>query len=189
MRAWLTIELGEGSPRSCELPTDRPFKIGRYRENSLILRGEHVSRFHAEIYCEAERWFIRDCGTTNGTRLDGERIQQPTELSDGREIGLGGTRLRIHLNCAPPIQIEPVNPPAPMPCPASASDSATVLRADELSVLCSFMSLSVAEQSFEKLLRLALETARHQTGATLAGFLSLDAENPVPKLVVPEMSA
>jgi len=189
MRAWLTIELGEGSPRSCELPTDRPFKIGRYRENSLILRGEHVSRFHAEIYCEADRWFIRDCGTTNGTRLDGERIQQPTELSDGREIGLGGTRLRIHLNCAPPIQIEPVNPPAPMPCPASASDSATVLRADELSVLCSFMSLSLAEQSFERLLRLALETARHQTGATLAGFLSLDAENPVPKLVVPEMSA
>jgi DNA-binding NtrC family response regulator/pSer/pThr/pTyr-binding forkhead associated (FHA) protein len=168
---------------------DRPLKIGRYRENALILRGEHVSRFHAEIYCEAERWFIRDCGTTNGTRLNGERIEQPTELSDGQEIGLGGTRLRIHLNGAPPIQDLPINPHWPTPSSALASDSATVLRADELSVLCNFMSLSVVEPSFEKVVRLALETVRHQTGATLAGFLSLDADNPVPKLVVPELSA
>src|SRR5216683_6709840 len=101
MRAWLTIETGEGSPRTCELPSDRPLKLGRYRNNCIVLRSEHVSRWHAEIYWDAGRWFIRDCGTVNGTRLDGERIQRPMELTDGQIIGLGNARLRVHLNAAP----------------------------------------------------------------------------------------
>jgi transcriptional regulator with GAF, ATPase, and Fis domain len=189
MRAWLTIEVGEGSPRICELPMDRPLKIGRFRENSLILRGEHVSRYHAEIYRDAERWFIRDCGTLNGTRVDGERITEPTQLSHGQLIGLGDARLRIHLNGAPPILNGATNPPSPAPRCTYASESRTLLRADELSALCRFMSESVGEPSIENVVRMALEALRVQTGATVAGFLSLDAENPVPKLVVPDLSA
>jgi transcriptional regulator with GAF, ATPase, and Fis domain len=168
---------------------DRPFKIGRYRENSLILRGEHVSRFHAEIYRDAERWYIRDCGTLNGTRVNGERIEQPTQLSDGQLIGLGGARLRFYLNCAPPIVNGDINPPSPTPASTYASATATFLHADELSTLYRFMKESGGEPSFENVLRLALDALHRQTGATVAGFLSLDAENPLPKVVVPDLSA
>jgi transcriptional regulator with GAF, ATPase, and Fis domain len=184
MRAWLTIEVGEGTPRIHELHVDRPLRIGRYRDNSLVLRGEHVSRFHAEIYQEADRWFIRDCGTVNGTRVDGERIGKPTELWDGRLIGLGDARLRIHINGAPPVS----DGADPSLAPADPSDSTQLLHADELSALCRFMSESIVEPTFEKLVRLAVETIHIRTGADVSGFLSLDAENPVPRLVMPEES-
>jgi transcriptional regulator with GAF, ATPase, and Fis domain len=189
MRAWLTIESGEGSPRTYELPSDRPLKLGRNRNNCIVLRGEHVSRWHAEIYQEAERWLIRDCGTINGTRLNGERIHQPTELTDGQIIGLGNARLRVYLNSAPHANGAAVALSSPTPRAAYASESVTMLHADELTTLCHFMSDSVGETSFEELVRLALETVHRQTGAALTGFLSLDAHNPVPKLVVPEQSA
>jgi Nif-specific regulatory protein len=189
MRAWLTIEVGEGTPQIYELPMDRPLKIGRFRDNSLVLRGEHVSRFHAEIYREGDRWFIRDCGTVNGTRVDGERIKQPTELWDGRLIAVGEVRLRFHMSGTPPGANGIGNLQPSLPASADSSNSTELLHAHELSALCRFMSESVIEPTFEKLVRLAVETIYGRTGADVTGFLSLDADNPVPRLVVPEQSA
>src|SRR6516165_7661565 len=100
MRACLTIEAGDGSPRACELPPDRHVTLGRNRTNTIILQDQHASRWHAEIYLENGRWIIRDCGTLNGTKLNGQRIQQPTPLVNGHIIGIGDTRLRVHLNGA-----------------------------------------------------------------------------------------
>src|SRR5260221_11334960 len=101
MRACLTIEVGEGTPRVCELAMDRPVTLGRTRTNSIVLQDEHASRWHAEIYSEGGRWLIRDCGTLNGTKVNGQRIQQPTALTNGQVIGIGDTRLRLQLNGAP----------------------------------------------------------------------------------------
>jgi Nif-specific regulatory protein len=189
MHARLTIESGDGTPRACELPPDRPVTLGRNRSNTIVLQDQHASRWHAEIYLEDGRWLIRDCGTLNGTKLNGQRIQQPTPLANGNLIGIGDTRLRVQLNGATPTEatkeIAPVSPSRAVAIP----DSVTVLHADELTALCRFMSDSVAETSFQELLRLALETVYRQTGATLTGFLSLDADDPVPKLIVPDLAS
>src|SRR5262245_15042619 len=179
MQASLTIEVGEGAPRVCELQRDRTVTLGRHRSNTIVLQDKHASRWHAEIYADAGRWMIRDCGTLNGTRIDGQRIQEPTPLVDGHTIAIGDTRLRVCVNgatlaeAATRIVEDVANGVSPKPGPrvAPPSDVVTVLDADELTALCRFMSDAVGEASFQELVQLALETVYRQTKATLTGFL------------------
>jgi Nif-specific regulatory protein len=187
MRACLTIEAGEGIPRFLDLPGDRPVTLGRNRGNTIILHDEHASRSHAEVFPDDGQWFIRDCGTLNGTKLNGERIQQPMLLADGDVIGIGDTRVRLRLD--PNSSVADTGEfQTPIPTPATADHSSTMLHADELTVLCGFMSDCVGATCFQKLIEQALETVHRQTGATVTGFLSLDPDNPTPKLVWPKMA-
>ena len=48
------------------------------------------------------------------------------------------------------------------------------------------MSSAVDEDNVAGLLRRALKAVLRQTAATFAGYLSLDADDPVPKLLLPE---
>src|SRR5262249_28971924 len=140
---------------------------------------------HAEVFAEAGRWFIRDCDTMNGTRLNGERIQQPRPLEHGHIIGIGNTRLRFALtdddsNGRTPHQADQARGLQP------ADLSHAALCADELTALCHFMAVCVEENDPRELVLLALRTLHRQTGATLTGFLSLDEDPGLPKIVFPE---
>ena len=53
-----------------ELPTT----IGRGREAKLTLALPLVSRLHCEIYKDDGQVFIRDLGSTNGTGVEGQKI-------------------------------------------------------------------------------------------------------------------
>src|SRR5258708_1150983 len=101
MRASLVIEAGQGEPRVCPLPLDRTATLGRHRNNLIVLHDEHASRWHAEVFQEDERWFIRDFGALNGTRVNGEPIVGQTALEDGNVIVIGKTSLRFTLDAGP----------------------------------------------------------------------------------------
>ncbi len=54
---------------------------------------DHISREHAEFWVdESERLFIRDLGSTNGTRVNGQKIapRVDTELTNGDVVDLHG---------------------------------------------------------------------------------------------------
>src|SRR5438128_12447312 len=98
MRARLIVESGQAFPAMLDLKTGQIVKLGRNRGNTVVLRDQHASRWHAEIVPEDGSWVLRDCGTTNGTRLDSTRIGQATPLLDGQEIRIGDTCFRFHLD-------------------------------------------------------------------------------------------
>src|SRR5205823_914488 len=52
----------------------------------------NVSRFHAELRRVGGRYEVRDAGSTNGIRVNGEPVVQAT-LEPGDEIGVGSHRL------------------------------------------------------------------------------------------------
>lgn len=56
------------------------YAIGRDAQNTIVLADEGVSPFHAEIRVEADQVFISDTGSSNGTFVNGKRIQRRTEL-------------------------------------------------------------------------------------------------------------
>lgn len=62
-------------------------------------RDLEVSGRHAEIYLDPARGLrLRDLGSTNGTWLDGERIEDAPLASGARvELGRGGILLRVRL--------------------------------------------------------------------------------------------
>src|SRR5919198_227666 len=98
MRARLIVESGIASPRVCELSPNGVAHLGRDRENTIVLKDRYASRWHAQVYASNGRWYIRDQQTTNGTRVDGQPVQQETPLEDGQQIIIGGVRLRFTLD-------------------------------------------------------------------------------------------
>lgn len=180
MRARLTIGKDEETPWVFDLTGPERVTLGRNQSNVIVLQDEHASRWHAEIYLEDDQWFIRDLGTRNGTQLDGERIDGRRALADGQEIGIGLTRLRFNLlsngaakEATPQKFRSPAFEPRAMP-------------PDDLTALCSFMAAAASEADARALVRQALECAQAQTVATVVGFLSLDADHPLPKMTLPD---
>lgn len=53
---------------------DRPLTIGRSPKNDVVVDDRHVSGCHAEVRRTRDGWELRDAGSTNGTFIDGERI-------------------------------------------------------------------------------------------------------------------
>ena len=81
------------------LPLGR-ISIGRDASCDVQLdlhRDLEVSSRHAELYIDPERGLcIRDLGSTNGTYIDGERVDDDP-IHDGAkiELGKGGVELRL----------------------------------------------------------------------------------------------
>jgi adenylate cyclase len=69
--------------------------IGRGNANDLVLNDTSISRFHAVIKLDDQRVVIADRGSTNGVVLNGERIQDEAELSNGDVAVLGQYQLRL----------------------------------------------------------------------------------------------
>jgi FHA domain-containing protein len=69
--------------------------IGRASTAGLRLQHPSISRKHAEISRRAERFFIKDLGSQNGTYVNGVRIEKETELFAGDEIVVGTAQLRL----------------------------------------------------------------------------------------------
>jgi DNA-binding CsgD family transcriptional regulator len=63
-----------------ERPLTGDLTIGRDEQNDLVLITKSVSREHARIVCEDERWYVEDRGSFNGTLLNGQRIQPGARL-------------------------------------------------------------------------------------------------------------
>jgi pSer/pThr/pTyr-binding forkhead associated (FHA) protein len=96
--------------------------IGRAPDNALVLNDPAVSRYHARIAREANRYLITDLGSSNGTRLNDAELPPRTArpLADGDVIHIGTFELRFRLGAAAtspsplPRTIEFVAPSAPV---------------------------------------------------------------------------
>jgi hypothetical protein len=71
--------------------------MGRSRQCEVMVDDPNVSRQHAEIRPRGGSWVVTDLGSTNGSRLNGQRLDQPTVLKPGDEIELGTTTLTFAL--------------------------------------------------------------------------------------------
>ena len=58
---------------------------------------EYVSAEHATVYLRDGRWMLADLDSTNGTYVDGKRIENPVILSDGQTIALGTIKLLVRI--------------------------------------------------------------------------------------------
>jgi serine phosphatase RsbU (regulator of sigma subunit) len=66
------------------IPLDKEcLTIGRARGSDVVLSDLALSRRHAEIRSRPEGYFLKDLGSVNGTRLNGERIRAERRLYPG----------------------------------------------------------------------------------------------------------
>jgi hypothetical protein len=71
--------------------------LGRSRQCDVMVDDANVSRQHAEIRARGGSWVVTDLDSTNGSRLNGRTLSQPTVLKPGDEIELGTTTLTFSL--------------------------------------------------------------------------------------------
>jgi len=71
-------------------------RLGRSADNDICLEDAKASRHHALIQHEGNSYVVSDLGSSNGTLLNGERLQQPAILKDTDTIQIGDTRLEVN---------------------------------------------------------------------------------------------
>ena len=70
--------------------------LGRSRDVDVQIEDPNISRRHAEVVQEGTTYWVVDLGSTNGTEVDGRRIQR-AQLEDGSSFTIGETTLRFSL--------------------------------------------------------------------------------------------
>lgn len=68
--------------------------VGRDPDAAIRLVDRRVSRRHAVFERSGSRWSVRDMGSTNGTHVAGERVDE-ADVVDGDEISFGGLMVRF----------------------------------------------------------------------------------------------
>ena len=69
--------------------------IGRNVNNTIYVEDDFVSTTHAMLTFRGRSWFVEDQGSTNGTYVNGHRIDRPVALSFGDELMVGRVRMRL----------------------------------------------------------------------------------------------
>ncbi|WP_107331407.1 FHA domain-containing protein [Metapseudomonas otitidis] len=72
---------------------DERFTIGQDERNHLVLNEADVSPFHAEIRQDHGHYYLSDCGTRNGTLVNGERIGARYQLRSEDRVKVGSVEL------------------------------------------------------------------------------------------------
>ena len=86
--ARLTIKAGPDSGKVVNL-TQQELVIGRTPPAGLIIPHPEVSRQHARLSYQQGNYILEDLHSSNGTYINGERIQGSQVLTDADEIQLG----------------------------------------------------------------------------------------------------
>src|SRR5579864_823613 len=71
-----------------------PFRIGRDKKTNYAISSKQISKEHAEISWSDGQFIIRDLGSTNGTFVNGQRIQE-TILQNGDIIHVAHEEFRF----------------------------------------------------------------------------------------------
>lgn len=97
-RGVLVILSGNRPGRTVVITEGQDFIVGRTSEATYAVDDESLSRRHVRFFSVAGRYAVEDLKSTNGTFVDGKRLDGPAFLEPGARIQLGkDTVLRFDL--------------------------------------------------------------------------------------------
>lgn len=100
-RSRFSLRLLSGESAGRDFPMEgRRYVIGRARKCDLTPASSQVSRYHCAIEIDDGRLFLRDLNSTNGTFLNGQRLQgkRMERVYPGDRIRLGGFEFEIRVS-------------------------------------------------------------------------------------------
>jgi pSer/pThr/pTyr-binding forkhead associated (FHA) protein len=98
MRAPARLVWERSDGQRTDFPLDgEAFDVGRGKEAGIRIDEPLVSRCHARIERRGDAWVVTDLGSTNFTRVNGQRLRSECVLADGDELRFGRARCRFVL--------------------------------------------------------------------------------------------
>lgn len=76
--------------------THEVVSIGRASECKIPIKDRYLSRHHAELMPQNGSWVLRDCGSANGTYVNGTRVEGEVPIRSGDRIRVGDTEILFH---------------------------------------------------------------------------------------------
>ena len=109
MEEKLRLKVAEGNAAGTIIEVEEELTIGRQETGEGALQGDmEMSRRHARIGRAADSGFvIEDLGSTNGTCVNGRRIETETPLETGDRIEVGSSVLVVQVSSPQPAGGEP----------------------------------------------------------------------------------
>lgn len=92
--AYLYVEKGPGAGQLIPVKQG-PLVIGRASACDLRLQHPSISRRHAQLVRQADRFVLRDLGSQNGTFVNRVKLSGDKEIHLGDEISLGNAILKL----------------------------------------------------------------------------------------------
>jgi hypothetical protein len=91
-----TLVVTEGSLKGTTIALGQaPILIGRAPECTLVLDDDYASGRHARLSLQQGTWMVEDLGSTNGTFLGRNRVQDPVPIAPGAPVRIGRTVLEL----------------------------------------------------------------------------------------------
>jgi pSer/pThr/pTyr-binding forkhead associated (FHA) protein len=96
--------VGASGGQSFDLHAERPLVLGRALSCDLPVLDPTISRRHAELSLADGRVMVRDLGSSNGTFLNGSRVESGT-LMPGDTVTFGKVSFDLHEREASPAEL------------------------------------------------------------------------------------
>jgi hypothetical protein len=87
------FDFWDGTQRRVLLLDGDQLIVGSASDSDVVVGDTSVSRIHALLRQLNGQWFIEDCGSRNGTRVNGHRIASMHPLRPNDEVRLGRAQL------------------------------------------------------------------------------------------------
>ncbi|MBE7549854.1 MAG: FHA domain-containing protein [Anaerolineales bacterium] len=116
--AYLVLLVG-GRP-SHAFPLRGEIRLGRDKDNAVVVADQKVSRHHATLAPIDNTFILTDQGSANGTFLNGVQIAQPTRLKHHDRLTLGDTTFLFTIG-QPDLTPPPEHPAPAPPVPPAAT--------------------------------------------------------------------
>jgi pSer/pThr/pTyr-binding forkhead associated (FHA) protein len=94
----------EGGP-AIELVKDLTL-VGRKEDCDVRLEHKSVSKMHCVIVKTEGMLFLRDLGSTNGTRVNGTRVRRAALLPND-QLHIANYKFRVHMGAEEPVDVAP----------------------------------------------------------------------------------
>ena len=95
-RMALELVLTKGKSAGLVVPIKREkLFIGRAPDCHLRLRNKHVSRHHCALLQRENALLVRDFGSSNGTYVNGERVERQRTLEPGDRVSVGPLEFEV----------------------------------------------------------------------------------------------
>ncbi len=129
MAARLLVYSGKLKGKVLALPAEGKVILGRSQHAHITIPDGNLSRSHCTIVASAQGYRLEDLKSTNGTFLDGKRIEQAL-LREGNRIVLGETEMEFRVKerfdeGETKMDLVPIGKPEPL----SPGESAELLQA------------------------------------------------------------